>query len=141
MMTRCGVSGVNSTFAAMKAEESRLLTTRIRRKPKWRMMGAAVVFMTRAPADEAKVSSPDASGDKPKVSCNISGSRKGMAPMPTRNSEAPSTPARNVVSRSSVRSMTALGRAVRVPHIKGEDDDAGRADGHGQPHRHHGFPP
>ena len=52
--------------------------------------------MKIAPIDETNVSRPDCTGLKPNPSCSISGSRNGDAPMPMRNSEPPTTPARNV---------------------------------------------
>ena len=59
-----------------------------------RRMRGATTFITIAPAVEVKVTRPDSSGSSPKPSCSISGSRNGVAPMPMRNSEPPSTPAR-----------------------------------------------
>ena len=55
---------------------------------------AANVFMKIAPMADVNVSMPDCTGLRPKPSCSISGNRNGVAPMPTRNSEPPSTPTR-----------------------------------------------
>ncbi len=50
--------------------------------------------MKMAPIAETNVRRPDSTGLKPKPSWSISGKRNGVAPMPMRNSEPPTTPAR-----------------------------------------------
>ena len=80
----------------MKTALMSAFTISTERKPKARMTGAAVAFMRSEPAAAAKVSMPDWNGVRPKLSCSMSGKRKGMAPTPIRKNEAPRTPALKV---------------------------------------------
>ena len=109
MITTCGVCSVNSPKPASIAEASSAFTHSTRRKPKRLSTLAAMVFMNIAPIADANVSSPDCSAVSPKPSCSISGSRKGVAPMPMRNSAPPSTPARKVWWRNRLRSISGCG--------------------------------
>ena len=59
---------------------------RVSRKPNQRSVRCATGFITSAPAELAKVISPLCTAESPKPTCNIIGSRNGMAPMPMRNS-------------------------------------------------------
>ncbi len=85
------------------------LPTRIARKPKRRMSREAVNFIAIAPAAAAKVSEPDSNGDRPKPICSSSGIRNGIAPMPSRNTKPPTTPAKKVGSFNRSRSRIASG--------------------------------
>ena len=62
-----------------------------------------MVKRTRA---AAKVSWPEPNALSPKPACSISGSRNGMAPIPTRNRKPPVTEARKVGMRIRPRSST-----------------------------------
>ncbi len=106
---------VNSAQAARNTELTTALMVMMLRKPKVRMMRAASVFMPMAPTAEAKVTSPECSGDRPKPICINSGSRNGSEPMPSRNIKPPMMLARMVGSRNSAKSST--GEAVRLAWI------------------------
>ena len=70
---------------------------------------AAAAFMNIEPTALVKVMSPDWNGDRPKPICSNSGSRKGMAPTPSRNMKPPKMLARNVGSLSKLRSRIGAG--------------------------------
>ena len=115
-ISQYGVSTRNSPNRHIASAAASPFHTSSGRKPNWRMMRGASVFITIAPAVEVKVISPDCSGLRPKPSCSISGSRNGVAPMPMRNSEPPSTPARKVgtANRSSRNNGSGCRRACRT---------------------------
>lgn len=96
MMISSGVVTVNSAQAARKTALTIAFTVIKLRKPKARMTRAASAFMPMAPSEEPKVTRPEWNGDSPKPICINSGSRKGRAPMPSRNRKPPSTAARSV---------------------------------------------
>ena len=102
MITSSGVVGRNRPNAQSSADASSAFQISTRRKPSRFNVRAASVFMKIAPIAETNVRRPDCTGLKPKPSCSISGSRNGVAPMPMRNSEPPTTPARYVANRNSV---------------------------------------
>ena len=66
-------------------------------------------FIIIAPAAVDSVIIPDWNGVRPKPICSSSGNRNGSAPVPTRKTKPPPTPARNVGSLNSDRSITGAG--------------------------------
>ena len=98
--------GVNKAGMPMKTALTTALTTSTCLKPKRRRIGAAVVFMAMAPTAVENVSMPDWNGVRPKPSWSRSGSRKGVAPMPTRKMKPPTTLAKNVSILSRLRSSS-----------------------------------
>ena len=80
------------------------------RKPKRRMACVITTRVPRAPTAVATVRVPDARGDRPKPSCNISGSRNGTAPMPMRSGRPPITDKRKVRWRRMARSIRGCSR-------------------------------
>ena len=67
--------------------------------------------MANAPTAEAKVTMPLSKGLRPKASCSISGNRKGIAPVPSRNTVPPIIVSRNSGCLKSLRSR--IGNSVR----------------------------
>ena len=98
-ISACGVVGRKRA----QPSTNRLLITALPistwRKPIARMIGAAVIFMVIAPAEVAKVKSPEEKASSPKPNCSIIGSRKGKAPIPMREIEPPSVAAAKVGMR------------------------------------------
>ena len=95
MITPCGVSGVNSAFAAMKHPDSAAAPRSTLRNPPARSVNGARNFIASAPKADAKVSMPDWKGVMPKPSWKSSGSRNGVAPAPMRKIEPPVMATRN----------------------------------------------
>ena len=106
--------------------ESAAFQTSTRRKPKRSRMGLALVFISIAPAAAANVRQPERNGVRPKPSWNSSGSRKGRAPMPRRNTNPPVTLARNVGIDRRLEIDDGEGDAPRVKDV--DDDQRGAAD-------------
>ena len=76
----------------------------------------ANVFVNKAPTAAMKVIEPDASGDRPKPTCSISGRRNGMAPMPMRNSEAADDAGAEGLQFQQAELHHRMRRAARMKH-------------------------
>ncbi len=109
---------VNSAIAARNRLLTTALVTSTRLKPKRRRIGAAVVFMAMAPTALAKVSSPDCIGFRPKPSCNISGSRKGMRADADAIEEAADHAGEEGIDLEQVEIEQRRWRRARVAHIE-----------------------
>src|ERR1700675_1061460 len=101
-----GVGGVNRAQANIVTAASRPFAISTVRNPKRRSTGVVAGFIRRLPAKTAKTSRPEVKAFMPKPVWNMSGSRKGVAPIAMRNREPPQIVTAKVGTRSEERLMS-----------------------------------